>query len=81
MRLMDALSDFLYDKKYFISFFESNLHIYRYKELKNISSTKIELIMDGFTLKITGNNLLIKQMNKEEILIVGQIINIGKTNE
>lgn len=79
MRLMDALSDFLYDKNYFINIFDNNIHIYRYLELKKLSSKEIILKMEGFTLNINGDNLFIRQMNKDEILINGQISNIGIT--
>ena len=77
MRLMDALSDFLYDKNYFINIFDNSIHIYRYLELSKLSSQEIILKMEGFTLNIDGENLFIKQMNKDEILINGQIDNIG----
>ena len=77
MRLMDALSDFLYDKNYFINIFDNIIHIYRYLELKKLSSQEIILKMEDFTLNISGDDLFIKQMNKDEILITGLITNIG----
>ena len=77
MRLMDALSDFLYDKNYFINIFDNIIHIYRYLELIKLSSKEIILKMEDFTLNISGDDLFIKQMNKDEILITGLITNIG----
>ena len=77
MRLMDALSDFLYDKKYFINIFDNIIHIYRYLELIKLSSQEIILKMEDFTLNISGDDLFIKQMNKDEILITGLITNVG----
>ena len=77
MKLMDALSDFLYDKNYFINIFDNNIHVYRYLELSKLSSKEIILKMDGFTLNISGDSLFIKQMDKDELLINGLITNIG----
>ena len=81
MKLAEALSDFLYDKKYFVSLFDNCVHVYRYLELLKITPLEIDLKMTDFVLKIYGNDLLITKMNKDEVLINGQIISIGKIYE
>ena len=78
MKLANALSNFLYDKNYFVTIFDSNIHIYKYLELIKLTSNVIVLRMDGFDLQITGEDLTIIQMNKEELLITGKVLNIGK---
>lgn len=81
MKIADALHDFLYDQKFFVTFFENNVHVYRYLELCEIMSTKIVLKMTNFYLTITGTDLLIKKMNCDELLINGHINNIGIGND
>jgi len=41
MKFYNALSDFLYDKNYFITIFENNIHIYKYIELTRLTSEEI----------------------------------------
>ena len=79
MKIANALSNFLYDKQYFVTMFDDYLHIYKYQELIKLTSTMIVLKMDNFELKIIGQDLTIVQMNTEEVLITGLILEIGKT--
>ena len=78
MNIKNAIINFLYDKNYFISFFEDSIYIYNYESIINLSENKITLIIEDFTIDIIGNNLKITQMNNIELLIEGNIKNIGK---
>ncbi len=79
MKIANALSNFLYDKKYFVTIFDNCLHIYKYQELLKLTSTVIIVKMEEFELRIVGQDLTIVQMNNEEILIMGLILDIGRT--
>ena len=81
MKFANALSDFLYDKKYFITIFEDKVHIYRFFELKKLTNDEIILKLENFDIIINGNKLCVLQMNNEEIIIQGNITNIGKIYE
>lgn len=81
MKFYNALSDFLYDKNYFITIFDNKLHVYRYKELSKLSSQEIIVLLDGFKLIVNGENLIISQMNNEELIIQGMIWGIRKEYE
>jgi len=81
MKFYNALSDFLYDKKYFITIFDIKLHLFRYTQLNKLTSTEIILKMPDFKLIINGDALLICQMNKEEMLIQGNIYSVRKEYE
>ncbi|MBQ6840618.1 MAG: YabP/YqfC family sporulation protein [Bacilli bacterium] len=81
MKFSKALSDFLYDKNYFITIFEDKIHIYRYFELIRLSEIEIVLLLESFKLKIEGNNLVISQMNNEELIIQGTISSVGMIYE
>ena len=49
------------------------IYISNYKKIINYGSNSIDLKLTKSTLHIEGENLMIKQMNKGEIVIVGQI--------
>lgn len=78
MKFYNALSDFLYDKNYFITIFENKIHIYRYLELSKLTSKEIHLKLPEFNLLIEGKNLIIIQMNNEELIIQGDILGVKK---
>lgn len=81
MHLKENLINFLYDLDYFITIYDNYIHIFNYKELISLSDTKIVLKMPNFTLEIKGNNLFITKMLKNELLIKGNILLVGKSNE
>ena len=81
MKFANALSDFLYDKKYFITVFDNNVHVFRYIELLKLSSSEINIRMNDFILSIKGKDLMISQMNNEEMLITGIVIEMEKVYE
>lgn len=73
MRIYDALKEFLYNKKYFISMYEDKLYVYHYQELIKLNSDEIILKIENFILSIKGNKLSVSQMTKEELMIQGII--------
>lgn len=81
LHLKENLINFLYDLDYFITIYDNYIHIFNYKELISLSDTKIVLKMPNFTLEIKGNNLFITKMLKNELLIKGNILLVGKSNE
>lgn len=81
MNIRFSLSDFLYDKKYFIAMYEDKIYIYHYKDISSITDKQIIVNIDNFKLIVNGIKLSIKKMDKDEILIIGQTISIGKDYE
>ena len=81
MHIKDTLINFLYDKEYFISIYESYIHVFNYEELISLTSKLIILKMEKFNLEIKGDNLFITKMEKKEILIKGNILNVGMSYE
>lgn len=77
MHIKESLINFLYDKDYFISIFENYIHVFNFRELKNLSSKNIILKLDTFTLDIEGNDLFITKMLPNEVLIKGTISKVG----
>ena len=81
MHINDTLINFLYDKYYFISIYDTYIHDFNYKDLVSLTSKLIVLKMDKFSLEIKGEDLFITRMMPNEILIKGRIKNVGITYE
>ncbi len=81
LNIKNTIIDFLYDKKYFITMYENYLYIYNFQEIITLTNELIMLSIENFKLKITGNDLKIKKINSNELLIEGNIINLGKIYE
>ncbi len=81
MHMKDNLINFLYDKNYFLTFYDNNLYIFNYLELIELGKEKIVIKMPNFTITIIGSDLYISRLLPKEILIVGKLANIGYTYE
>lgn len=81
MHIKDTLINFLYDKDYFISIYDTYIHVFNYRDLVSLTSILIVLKMDKFSLEIKGEDLFITKMMPNEILIKGKIKNVGITYE
>lgn len=81
MQMKDNLLNFLYDKEYFISMYDSFIHVFNYQELTSITASKIILKMTEFKLIIEGKSLFITKMLPNELLIKGTILKVSKTYE
>jgi len=77
MNIKDTITNFLYDKEYFINIYEDYIHIYNYLEIIKLTNTLIILKLNKFKLEIKGNDLNIKRLDKKELLIKGIITKVG----
>ena len=77
MHIKENLTNFLYDKNYFISIYDKYIYIFNYLDLILLSADKIVLKMEKFKLVIKGNELFIAKLYPKELLIKGIINNIG----
>lgn len=77
MKMVDNIKTFLYDREYFISLFDNNVHVFNYLEVRNFTENEIVLNMENFRLAIKGKRLKITKMENREIIINGDIENIG----
>ena len=75
--MVDNIKTFLYDREYFISLFDNNVHVFNYLEVRNFTENEIVLNMENFRLAIKGKRLKITKMENREIIIDGDIENIG----
>ncbi len=73
MNLINNIKDFLYDQKYFISFFNEQIHLFNFVEIKKFTDLKIEFSFEKFDILIEGEKLVITKMLKNEVLVKGNI--------
>ena len=60
MHIKENLTNFLYDKNYFISIYDNYIYVYNYFDLLLLTDTKIILKLEKFNLTINGENLYIQ---------------------
>lgn len=76
LHFRESFKNFLYDLENFITIYENNLHVFNYEKLEKLSDTEIVIILLDKTLKISGINMKIKQMTKQELLINGVFLKV-----
>lgn len=73
---MSILREYIEDNKFRFSFVNNQLDIINYLRINYLEENKISLHYKDGNLVIKGNNLRIKKLLDDEILIVGDIENI-----
>ena len=76
LHFSEYFKDFLYDLNDFITIYENNLHVFNYTKLNKLSADEIVITINNKKILIKGNNLKIKQMTKQELLINGLILKV-----
>ena len=76
MQIRKSLKNFLRSQDYYIDLFQNCLHVYYYLDLLSLSDEVIELKLPEFILKVSGHNLVVSNMDKHEILIKGEILDL-----
>ena len=76
LHFKEYFSNFLFDLENFITIYDNTLHVFNYQRLNKLSATEIILTFENKKITISGNNLKIKQMTKQELLISGQILKV-----
>lgn len=73
LHIKDIIKNYLYDLDDFITIYDNYLHVFNYKRLNKIDDNEINLLLDNKEIEIKGNNLKIKKMTNQELLITGLI--------
>lgn len=81
MNLINNIKGFLYDKDYFISVYECNIHLYGYEKIIKFNENELIFKFKDFDLFIKGEKLLVKKMLTNEILVSGNIKSFVKEYE
>ena len=76
LHFRDSFKNFLFDLNDFITIYENHLHVFNYQKLNKLSETEIILSFKKMKVVISGLNLKIKRMTKQELLINGQVLKV-----
>ena len=73
MNIRDNITNYLFDKDYLICIYENNIYIFNYKYLERFGASRISVRINDKYINISGNNLSIIKITKEEMLIKGNV--------
>lgn len=77
LHIKDNLINFLYDKDYFISIYEDYIYVFNYLKIITLTDKLIILNLNKITLEVKGENLFIKKLYPQELLIKGNLNKVG----
>jgi sporulation protein YqfC len=73
MKLIDTLTDYIYEKDMSIHIYENRVNIVNYNEISNFDSSKIVITYKKGTITIIGKKLVVSKLLSNELLISGEI--------
>ncbi len=76
LHFKEYFKNYLFDLEDFITIYENHLHVFNYQKLNKLSDTEIIIRQKSKVIMIEGTNLKIKQMTKQELLILGSILKV-----
>lgn len=79
--MLEIFRNYLKKEEYYIILYSNYIYIYNYKDIIKFTDTYISLEFNNLKLNIKGRDLLITKMEKDELLIKGNIINLEKVYE
>lgn len=77
----EYFKNFLFDLNNFITIYENNLHVFNYSKLNKLQSDEIIITINNKIVTITGSNLKVSKMTKQELLITGEVLKVEFTYE
>ena len=73
MHIWSKLQKFLYDKDYFLAYFNNSLYVYNFTKVYFITDKKIVLDIANKKVTISGCDLILKKSCGNELIIYGNI--------
>ncbi len=73
MHIWSNLQKFLYDKDYFLAYFNNSLYVYNFTKVYFITDKKMVLDIANKKVTISGCNLILKKSCGNELIIYGNI--------
>lgn len=81
LNIRNNIANYLFDRDYLICTYENYVYILNYTYLESFGGKSIILKVREKHVTISGQNLTIVKITKEEMLIKGKIDGIGIKNE
>ena len=79
--MFEIFKNYLKKEDYYIILYSNYIYVYRYIDIIKFTDKYISLKLNNMILNIYGIDLLIKKMEKEELLIKGNITKLEKIYE
>ena len=79
--MLEIFRSYLKNEDYFVTMYSNYIYIYKYQEIIKFTNNIISVKLKDLLLNIIGNNLLITKMEKNELLIKGNINKLEKIYE
>ena len=79
--MFEIFKNYLKKEKYYIILYSNYVYVYRYIDIIKFTDKYISLKLENMILNIYGIDLLIVKLEKEELLIKGNINKVEKIYE
>lgn len=79
--MFEIFKNYLKKEKYYIILYSNYVYVYRYVDIIKFTDKYISLKLENMMLNIYGIDLLIVKLEKEELLIKGNINKLEKIYE
>ena len=79
--MFEIFKSYLKKEDYYIILYSNYIYIFKYLDIIKFTDKYISLKLNNMILNIYGIDLLIKKMEKEELLIKGNITKLEKIYE
>lgn len=79
--MLEIFKSYLNKEEYYIIIYSNFIYIYKYIDILKFTDTFISLMLEKFRINITGTDLLITKLEKNELLIKGIINKVERIYE
>jgi len=78
--MLDKLYDFVNDNEFRFTIYEDKIHLINFQRIISLEENYISVKSKNKRINITGNNLTLKKLLKDEMLVFGTISKIEVNN-
>lgn len=79
--MLEIFKNYLNKEDYYIVLYSNYIYIYKYLDIIKFTDKFISLKLNKLTINIYGTDMLITKMEKNELLIKGNILKLEKKYE
>lgn len=79
--MFNYISNYINDKEFKFTVYDDKIHIINFNKIITLEDNHISLLSTNKKINIKGNNLVLKKLLDNELLIKGNISNIEVLND
>lgn len=79
--MLEIFKNYLNKEEYYVVLYSNYIYIYKYIDIIKFTDKFISLKLNKLTINIYGTDMLITKMEKNELLIKGNILKLEKKYE